>query len=333
VPHPGLWFSQIALCTADPARSARVLSEGLGFADAGVRFHWGKGLARIQALGEDAACTLAWLVGRQDFLQIELFQHTLPPQRPCRADSRPSDLGWSRFGIAVPDFDEALDRLAALAVEPLTEPATRDGLRRVCVVEPGSRVVVELMEDGRALPGGLRARFYDLEPAVVYATLSVQDLVEARRFFVDAIGLEEERDLVLHGPDDESLWGLAGARSETIVLRAADVFLELVRYEDPPGRPHPDGYLLSDQGFMNIALGFRDQQPLDEVYARLTTSGYLANRERPQSVGGTYVNDGQGNTTELLLCPREMDDAFGFEPRTPLYRPLSWQRARVPPAA
>lgn len=323
---------QVALCTDDPARSVRVLSVGLGFADAGARFHWGPEFAEVQAIGADATSTIGWLVGRQDFFQFELFHHTQPSQKPIRLDARPSDLGWSRVGVTVPDFDAALERLAGLGVEPLTPPIAHEGLRRFCFREPGSRVVIEVMEDGEALPGGIRPRFYDLAPALIYVAISVDDLTAARRFFADAIGLSEAPATLLHLPEHESLWLLDGAHVERAVLGAADAYLELDHYQEPLGRPKPDDYLPSDQGFMNAAFGFRDQAPLDAVFARITDAGYVANRACPRTLGSTYVNDGQGNTTELLICPRELDDSFGFEPRPPIFRPMSWPRATAPPA-
>lgn len=323
---------QVALCTTDPARSVRVLSVGLGFADAGARFHWGPGLAQVQAIGTDATCTIGWLVGRQDFFQFEIFHHSEPTQKPLGPDARPSDFGWSRVGVAVPDFDAALERLAGLGVGTLTRPLARDGLRRVCFHEPGSRVVIEVMEDGEAIPGGIRPRFYDLAPALVYVAISVPDLAVARSFFVDAIGLSEAPATLVHLPEHESLWQLDGARVERAVVCTGDAFLELDQYREPVGRPHPADYLPSDQGFMNAAFGFRDQAPLDAVFARLTDAGFVANRACPQTVGSTYVNDGLRNTAELLICPRELDDSFGFEPRPPIFRAMSWPRAAAPPA-
>src|SRR5207245_8778920 len=132
-----------------------------------------------------------------------------------------------RFGIAVPDFDGALGRLRGLGVETLTEPAERHGLRRVCFRDPGFGTIVEIMEEGAALPGGVRPRFYDLVPAVVYAAVSVADLDRARRFFVETLGLAEESADVLHGPESEALWGLEGATREAFVVRAGDVYLEV----------------------------------------------------------------------------------------------------------
>ena len=82
-------LAQIALCTTDMPRSVQLYSEGFGFVEAGGRVLWGERVARIQGLGDDAAFTLWWLVGRQDLVQLELFHHTTPPQRAV-ADRAPN---------------------------------------------------------------------------------------------------------------------------------------------------------------------------------------------------------------------------------------------------
>jgi catechol 2,3-dioxygenase-like lactoylglutathione lyase family enzyme len=331
-PNPQL--CQIAMCTADLPRTIRLYTEGLGFADGGGRLLWGERVAKIQALpsGDAATFALWWLVGRQDFVQLELFAHTTPAQKPLPADWRPSDLGWVRFGVAVPDFDAALGRLRALGVETLTEPVAHEGLRRVCFREPGAGVVVELLEEGAAVPGGIRPRHFDLVPAVVYAAVSIADLDRARRFFVQTLGFVEEPGTVLHLPEHEALWGLDGAKRESFVARGGDVYLEVVRYDDPPGRPKDDGYLLSDQGFMNVGVGHREQELLDGMYAAHLAAGYTANHDAPRGAGGTYVNDDQGTSVELLVAPRELDEPFGFAPHPMFRRPQLWPKPAVGPA-
>ena len=329
----GPQLAQIALCTSDIPRSVQLYSEVFGFAEAGGRSLWGPRVAKIQDLGDDGAFVLWWLVGRQDFVQIELFHHTTPPQRPQAADWRPCDLGWVRWGLAVPDFDGVLERLAEEGLATITEPHVVDGLRRACFRDPYAGCIVEVMEEGASTPGGVRPRFYDLVPAVVYLTLSVPDLAPARAFFCDALGLVEEPGTVLHAPEHEALWGLPGAARETFVARGGDVFLEVVRYDDPVGAPKPDGYLLSDQGFMNGAIGFRSKAAYDETYARFAAGGYHDNNEPPPVAGGTYVVDAQGTSLEILLGPRELDHAFGFQPHPQFRRPPSWPRASVPPAS
>jgi catechol 2,3-dioxygenase-like lactoylglutathione lyase family enzyme len=324
-------LAQIALCTTDVPRSVQLYTEAFGFAEAGGKVLWGQRVGQIQGLGDDAAFTLWWLVGRQDLVQLEFFHHTTPPQRAV-ADRAPNDLGWSRFGITVPDFEPALERLAGLGVTPLSEPLVHDGLRRACFRDPYTGTLVEVLEEGLATPGGIRPRFYDLVPAVVYATVNVPDLAEARRFFLDTLGLEEEPETDLHPPELEALWGLAGARREGFVARGGDVYLEVVCYLEPEGRPLPDDHLLSDRGFMNVAFGFREQDALAETYARVEASGYRDNFRMPNGAGGTYVNDALGNTAELLIAGRELDPAFGFQPHPLFRRSLAWPQPSVGPA-
>ena len=324
-------FAQIALCTTDVPRSVQLYTEVFGFADAGGRALWGERIARMQALGDDTAFVFWWLVGRQDLMQLELFHHTTPPQRAV-ADRAPNDHGWSRFGIAVPDFDPALERLAGLGIELLSEPLTHDGLRRACFRDPYTGVLVEMLEEGAAIPGGIRPRFYDLVPAVVYAAISVPDLGVARRFFVDTIGLAEEPQTVLHPPELEALWGLKGATRESFVARGGDVYLEVVAYGEPAGRPLPDDHLLSDRGFMNVALGYREPEAVAATHENVIANGYRDNFQVPRATGGTYLNDDQGNTLELLLVARELDAALGFAPQ-PRFRPaLAWPQPSVGPA-
>jgi catechol 2,3-dioxygenase-like lactoylglutathione lyase family enzyme len=324
-------LAQIALCTTDMPRSVQLYSEAFGFAEAGGKVLWGPRVAHIQGLGDDAAFTLWWLVGRQDLVQLELFHHTTPEQRAV-ADRAPNDLGWSRFGITVPDFEPALERLAGLGVTPLSEPIVAEGLRRAAFRDPYTGTLVEVLEEGSATPGGIRPRFYDLVPAIVYATVNVPDLAEARRFFVDTLGLEEEPETELHPPELEALWGLDGARREGFVARGGDVYLEVVQYLDPVGQPVPDDLLLSDRGMMNIALGFREQDALAETYARVEAAGYRDNFRMPQFAGGTYLNDAQGNTLEVLIAGRELDHSFGFAPHPLFRRSLAWPQPAVGPA-
>lgn len=323
---------QIALCTSDLPQSVRLYTEGLGFAEAGTRVLWGERIAQIQALGDDSAFTISWLVGRQDMVQLELFHHTVPPQRNRLGERGPADLGWTRFGVALPDFDAALERLAGLGVEPLAPAREVDGLRRAAFLDPYVACVVELFEEGAATPGGIRPRFYDLVPAVVYVALSVDDLDGARRFYLDALGLEEDPGAVLHTPEDEAVWGLGRPRRDGFVARGGDVYLEVFRYEEPAPRSLPDDHLLSDQGFMNVAVGTREGSELAAAYDRVVAGGFTANSPAPRTAGGTYVNDGLGTTAELLVAPREFDAGFGFAPHPTFRRRQSWPQPSVGPA-
>ena len=313
LPNPQL--TQIAMCAADLPATVRFYAEVFGFARSGGKVLWGERVAQIQGLGEDAQFLVSWMVGRQDFVQLELFHHTKPALKPRSASWRPCDLGYTRFGIAVPDFDATMDRLAATGTAQIAPPAMYDGLRRVCFIDPNG-IVVEVLEDGLGLPGGLRRRRFPLEPAVIYAAVSVPDIEKSRRFYVETLGLVEEPGELLHTPEMERLWGLDGADRDLALASAGDIFFEIVQYRDPVPRPHPEGYLLSDQGFLNVAFAFRERPLFDEMLERALAAGYHANYLPVAGTGfaSTYLTDDQGYSVEIFGCPREFDSALGFEP-------------------
>ncbi|MBS1862914.1 MAG: VOC family protein [Actinobacteria bacterium] len=328
-------LAQLGLCTVDMAATIRLYSEAFGFADAGAHVFWGSYLGRIQGLGEDATCTLWWMVGRQARVQLELFNHVQPPQRPQPDDWRPSDLGWVRWGIALPDLDDALARLRRLGVDPATPaPLELEGGRRICIRDPGTRVYLELMEEGPGFPGGIRPRQNSLAPAIVYAAVSVADLEHALAHYVGVLGLRREEDLVLHPPGSEALWGLDGARCRSAVLRAGDGYVELVQYEDPAPRPRPADHRLSDQGFMNAGFLATDRAQFEAIIARAAAAGIEPNLEPPDRVNTeAYLVDGEGILSELMLVPREFEGEYGFLARTRFPPAPPWPAPRVGPAA
>jgi catechol 2,3-dioxygenase-like lactoylglutathione lyase family enzyme len=246
-----------------------------------------------------------WLVGRQEFVQLELFHHTWPAQRPRRAGWRPSDLGWVRFGVAVDDFDLTLRRLHEAGLTTITRPARVDGARRVCFREPGADAIVEIME---ADLGG-----HTCGPAIGYVTASVADIERARGYFGGAFGLEEIEPI--HRPEHESLWGLDHARRSCAAFRAGDAVLEVVRYETPSARPPAADALLSDQGIMNAAIGYRDRTEMVRAHAAATAMGATATTDVPDLSGSVYLRLAAELSFELLLVPHGLDGAYGFTPR------------------
>jgi catechol 2,3-dioxygenase-like lactoylglutathione lyase family enzyme len=306
---------QVAFSVTDLRRTDRWYREMFGFVPAGgTRTFRGPIASRVQGL-PGAASTCWWLVDRQDFFQLELFQFERPRARPRPADWRPCDVGYARVGLHVADFEATVRTLTAAGHPPLGDPLGPSGGRRVCVRDPDG-VVLELMEDDPRMGGGQRSR-PQVPVAVRSVTLSVSDLARSRRFFVDTIGLAEARAVRLHGPEHEALWGLAGAQSMSLVLAAGDWFIELVQYTDPVGKPWPAGYRISDQGILNIALGFRDKTAFDAVYARALAAGYRGNW-RPLNLlawAVVYLNDDQGFSVEMLFVRPWYDGRMGFQPR------------------
>ena len=308
---------QVALNTADMAGSLRLYAETLGFVNGGASALWG-GMMGIAQLDESARTLMWWMVGRQKFLQLELYAISRPEQQPLFADWRPSDHGWVRFGVAVSDFDRTMTVLAGSGIDTFTAPVTRDGLRRAAFRDPYAGIVVEVLEDGDALPGGRRQHHFDADPAIVYVTSSVADLESAREFYAQTLALDPEPLEVLHDASDEALWGLAGATREGFVVRAAGgVLIEVVAYSEPAGRPKPADHRLCDQGLAHVCFGSPTRASAMNLIERFQAAGLectmLAGDENAVA---TYFTD-PGREFEVLGAPSELLPRIGFVPSHP----------------
>jgi catechol 2,3-dioxygenase-like lactoylglutathione lyase family enzyme len=304
---------QLVLGTDNLPLSKHLYSSVFGFAPAGERLIFSQHNGQVMGLGPWGGAMVAYLVGRQELLQLEFWTHTTPRQQPLPNDWRPNDIGFCRFGIAVTDFDAVLAKLAEFDIAPIAPPVVRDGLRRACFSDPAVGIPVEIMEEGPSLPGD-RDRYHDLDPAIVYAAASVRDLAEAIAFFAGVIGLETT-DVELHSPADEASWGLPGSVSKTAVLLAGTTFLELVEYEQPAGRkPNADDSLAS-QGFKTVAVGFRDPQETGLIFDRVVAAGLGWTVAQPAGhIGGNHVIGAVAEHLKTLSVPRELEQQFGFAP-------------------
>lgn len=312
-------LNQIALSVADLRLTERWFREGFGFLAAGGSraFMRGPIAARVQGV-PGAASTCWWLVGRNSWFQLELFQFERPMAKLMPADFRPCDIGYTRIGLWVADFNGTLARLAKLGSYPLSAQMGVPGCRRACVRSPDG-VYVEIMEDD-PLEKIVKGERMECPVAVRSVTLSVQDLDATADFLTTGIGLAET-GVELHAPEHEALWGLAGAKSKTRLFDAGEVLVEAVQYLDPPGKPWPAGYRVSDQGILNIAFGARNKRDHMEVYNRAIAAGGTHNW-RPfhlPGAGVVYVNDRQGFSVEILwMSPGKQDRDWGFEPIHPV---------------
>lgn len=283
---------------------------------AGRNVFFGKLTERVQAVPSPLLLA-RWVLDRQGFFQVEVFQYRTPPSRPRRLDWTPADWGYSTVGVHVRDFDRALERLAALGSLPYTEPIGPPGDRRACVPDPEGNLV-ELLEHEPLEELAPPLERPDLGATVRIVTVSVPD-VEA---FCDraerGFGLVRER-LDLHGPEHERLWGLDGAERRSAVLRGGGVALEVVQYERPHGRRWPEGYRLSDLGYMNVAVGFRDTGEFERRFARARDAGWSPHG-KPLEVGifrVMYLDDADGFDVEMLRPRAWADRLTGFAPSMP----------------
>ncbi len=313
-------MNQVAFAVLDLRRTEAWWREGLGFLPAGgsrTLFRPPFSDGKVQKL-PGSAMTCWCMVGRNDWAQLEFFQYERPISRLMPADYRACDLGYSRCGVWVADFDAALRNLAALGSEPLCAPIGEPGKRRACVRNPDG-VFVELMEEDPLPEQNTRGR-QSCPVALRSATLSTPDLQRSLAFLRDGLGMREA-GFDLHGDEHEALWGLAGARcSRTLMIggnRTESLLLEVVQYHDPLGQPLPADYRLCDQRILNICFG--DPQSGAGVRAmrdRAVAAGATENCPLLdlKMVGCTYVEDPLGFSYEFMWAAPRLHKAFGFVP-------------------
>ena len=320
-------LSQVAFSVVDLAATERWFREGLGFWPAGGSRAMMRGplASSVQGLPR-AASTCWWLVDRNEWFQLELFQFERPVARLMPDDFRPCDIGYTRIGVWVADFDEALARLERLGSSPLSAPVGATGARRACVRNPDG-VYVEIMEDDPLSGAGFTPARSGCPVALRSVTLSVPNLAQSEAF-LSGLGLSRS-EAMLRAPEHEALWGLAGARTQSRLFSAGSALVEVVRYLDPIGRARPIGYRISDQGILNIAFGVRTKRDHAELYSRACRAGAQPNRQplHMPGAGVTYVNDPQQFSVELLWTSPASDRRFGFTPRPTRKRPNADTRA------
>jgi catechol 2,3-dioxygenase-like lactoylglutathione lyase family enzyme len=303
---------QIALSTMDLMRTSHWYRTTFGWQASGERREReGDIWAQVPGLPE-ASFMVWWLIDQPRFFQLELFEFRRPRMRPQRQDARPSDLGYASIGVHVPDLDPVLDRITCTGGVLLTGPHGVAGKRRVCLRDPEG-VLLELMEG--AAPIGAGAADAGVLGMASSIRISVPNLDRALRFWADALGLDEEREIKLHEHEHESLWGLTNVKPATQLLRAGEFLVELVEYPRSVRRQREAGYLLSDQGILNVALGTTDKAVFDAVFERTQSAGYRACYP-PWTLPGVatvvYVQDGQGLTVELLCIEPNALERMGF---------------------
>ena len=306
-------FCQVCIVARDGKRTAHWYTQALGMLPAGRSVFFGRLTERVQAV-PGPLLHARWALDGQELFQVEIFQYLKPTSRPRRLDWTPADWGYSAVGVHVRDFDATLGRLAAVDSLPVTEPSGPPGQRRVCVPDPDGNLVELYERDPLAGVAPPRER-PDLNATVRVVTVSVPDL---RAFCARAergLGLVRE-EVGLHEPEHEYLWGLDGAHRKATVLRGGGVALEVVQYESPPGRPWPDGYRLSDLGYMNVAVGFRSTADFELRLANAQAAGWTPHG-KPLEMGifrVVYVDDPDGFDVEMLRPRAWADHLTGFAP-------------------
>lgn len=314
-PSLTLPLSQIALSTIDLRRSDAFWREGLGFLPSATsRMFRGPTISNVMQV-EDAKTTARWLVGQDEWLQIEIWQFENPVPRLQSPEHAPHHVGYSRCGVWVEAFDKTLDRLAAMGYPGLSLPIGDEGARRVCVRDPDG-IYVEIFERD-PLAGEVPPPPCECNAALRSITLSTPDFQSSCDFVEKGLGLQAEK-FELHEDQHEKLWRLDGATSERKTYRSAKMLLEVVQYRKPAAvARHPHSRLI-DQGILNIAFGeSRSVQPIRALEDQTIRHGAAPTERMITPLGGcVYVTDQQGFSFELTWAsPFIAQRIAGYFPR------------------
>ncbi len=313
-------INQIAFAVIDLRRTEAWWREGLGFQPAGGNLAPViGGLSALAHKLKKRTRTCWYMVGRNDWAQLQLLQYEAPIGKLMPDDYRPCDLGYSRCGVWVADFDAALRSLAAVGTQPLSPPAGKIGHRRACVRNPDG-VFVELMEDD-PLPAQTQQGRTAVPAAIRYATLSTPNLASSVRYLTEGLGLRAS-DIALHDAAHETLWGMNDAQCERQVLCSGSdhdsILLEVVQYHDPVGQPLPKDYCLSDQRIRSIGLGDpRNPAGMQALLKQAQKAGAQCtdNVLDLGSAAFASVIDPQGFAQELMWVQAgRAQKSFGFSP-------------------
>lgn len=132
-----------------------------------------------------------------------------------------------------------------------------------------------------------------------HIAINTPDLERMVRFYVDIVGFEvvEEATFAWSGqPAIDAILGVPGSAGRTVMLRAANAYIEFFEYDSPPSR---GGERLrpNDHGYTHICL---DVEDIDAEYVRLSANGMTFGAtpfEGP--IRAVYGRDPDGNVLEI----------------------------------
>ena len=318
---------QVAFCAFDAPALREWHRKVFEFLPSGKILFFPPGSTRVQGIPRSTS-KCSWLIDSQDYFQLEFFQFMIPKSKPRPYDWTPAAIGYNILGIHVKDFDAVLSRLTEFGSGCMTPPQGEAGKRRVCAKDPEGNIIEIFEADPFHFGSGGIVR-PELSATVRSMVVSVPDMDKAREYYNTVLGMTVVEGETLHDASHESLWGLEGATAERLLLRTGNFLVELVCYSDPKPTPWPDGYQICDQGFMNIALGYRDNASFDAAFQKALDGGARPNG-KPLDAGifkVMYVNDSEGFSVEMLNARKALWSVTGFNTSLPYVENEVWIKA------
>jgi catechol 2,3-dioxygenase-like lactoylglutathione lyase family enzyme len=236
---------RIGLTVSSLDRATRFYTEVLGFRTSDA-FEVGESDAALLGVDRALARGTRLSLGRET---LELIAFEAPRGRPAPRDTRGNDRWFQHVAIIVSHIDEAYRRVCAAGVQGISPEPQRlpdwnpqaGGIRAYYFRDPDGHPL-ELLE----FPSDKGdARWHATSPlflGIDHTAIAVSDTERSLGLWRDALGLRVVGGSVNHGPEQERLSGVAGARVRITALRGDDgPGVELLHYLAPgPGRDLPD---------------------------------------------------------------------------------------------
>ena len=133
-----------------------------------------------------------------------------------------------------------------------------------------------------------------------HVAISVPDMAEARRFYVDVLGFAEVFGGSWDGdrPEADAVIGLDQTATTMLMLRAGNAYVELWEYRHPAPSPQDPSYSAADHGIAHFCLQVTD---IAGEHERLAAAG-MTFVGPPVALGDTaavYGRDPFGNIIEI----------------------------------
>jgi len=251
----------IGVTVGDMERSIAFYSRVLDFEKVSDVEVWGPDWERLQGVFGLRMRVVRMRLGDET---LELTEYLTPRGRPVPADSRSHDHWFQHVAIIVSDMDRAYARLRAHRVEHASPAPQRlpdwnpnaGGIRAFYFKDP----------DGHALevlwfpPGKGDARWHRpgdrLFLGIDHTAIVVADTARSLRCYRDTLGLRVAGESENHGPEQERLNNVFGARLRITTLRApTGPGVEFLEYLTPrDGRATPADARANDLAHWQTSL-------------------------------------------------------------------------------
>jgi catechol 2,3-dioxygenase-like lactoylglutathione lyase family enzyme len=217
---------------------------------------------------------------------IELTEYLTPRGRPVPADSRSNDRWFQHVAIIVSDMDRAYARLREAGVEHASPAPQRlpdwnpsaGGIRAFYFKDPDGHPLEILWFPPDKGPARWQQRGGRLFLGIDHTAIVVADTGRSLACYRDTLGLRVVGESENHGPEQERLNNVFGARLRITTLKAATgPGVELLEYLTPrDGRPAPADARANDLAHWQTRLLVGDAEAAHRVVRAGTCGGIIS---------------------------------------------------------